>query len=73
MRRQNHSASVQAADVIFQPALTPLEAAMLPAQAKPGTGALHLAQAAWRPGGTALKNGARQPKLTRWGVQRTKI
>ena len=44
MRKRNHPYH---ADIVFQPALTPLEAAMLPARETRGYGALRLARRAF--------------------------
>ncbi len=56
-------------DIVFHPALTPIEAAMLPAkEPKRGFGALAHARASWRPGaGRKPMFAVRSPKLKNWG------
>ena len=59
--------------VAFAPALTPLEAAMLPAQGHPRRGALAMARASFAPGEARREEGIRLPRLPGWGPHRQKI
>lgn len=59
--------------VVFAPALTPMEAAMLPAQGRPRRGALALARASFAPGEVRREEGIRLPRLPGWGAHRQKI
>ena len=56
-------------DIVFQPAITPIEAAMLPARAqRRGYGALRHARESWQPGrGRVPAFAIRQPRLRGWG------
>lgn len=48
MKRRNERLSAYREDVVFQPALMPMEAAMLPARERPQSrGALHMARRAF--------------------------
>lgn len=60
-------------NVVFAPALTPMEAAMLPAGGRPRRGALALARASFAPGGSRREEGIRLPRLPGWGPHRQKI
>ena len=60
-------------NVVFAPALTPMEAAMLPAQGRPRRGALALARASFAPGEVRREEGIRLPRLPGWGPHRQKI
>ena len=62
-----------AQNVVFAPALTPMEAAMLPAQGRPRRGALALARASFAPGEGKREEGIRLPRLPGWGPHRQKI
>lgn len=59
--------------IVFRPALTPLEAAMLPAELPQRRGALALARASFAPGERRREPHVRLPKLPGWGPQRQKI
>ena len=62
-----------ARQVAFAPALTPLEAAMLPARPAPRRGALSMARAAFAPGAPRRQEGIRLPRLLGWGPHRQNI
>ncbi len=51
---------VSSSQVVFQPALTPLEAAMLPARDRSSRGALHQAQRAFDPWAQTRRDGRAQ-------------
>lgn len=59
--------------VVFAPALTPMEAAMLPAMQRPRRGVLALARASFAPGERRREEGLRLPRLPGWGPHRQKI
>ena len=59
--------------VVFAPALTPMEAAMLPAGARPRRGALALCRAQFAPGEKRRSEGLTLPRLSGWGPHRQKI
>ena len=59
--------------VAFAPALTPLEAAMLPAQGHPRRGALAMARASFAPGEVRREEGIHLPRLPGWGAHQPKI
>ena len=73
MRRLNMQDPALSERVVFAPALTPMEAAMLPAGGRPRRGALALARASFAPGGSRREAGIRLPRLTGWGPHRQKI
>lgn len=60
-------------NVVFAPALTPMEAAMLPAGARPRRGALALCRAQFAPGEKRRSEGVTLPRLPGWGPHRQKI
>lgn len=70
MKRNMESRSLP--DIVFQPAITPIEAAMIPAkEERRGYGALAHAKASWRPGeGRKPAFEPRTPKLKNWGPAR---
>lgn len=70
---QDDAVSLRSRDIAFQPALTPMEAAMLPALPPHRYGALAHVRASFAPGRPAQRAAARMPKLRGWGPQRTKI
>lgn len=75
MKRKMDRPKTYGQDVVFLPAVTPIEASVIPAKDARGYGALHHAKASFRPG-SMEKNGGfavRMPKLSAWGPQRTKI
>ena len=73
MKKLNVQAPFLSDNVVFAPALTPMEAAMLPAQGRPRRGALALARASFAPGEVRREEGIRLPRLPGWGPHRQKI
>lgn len=66
-------AYARGAQAVFQPALTPLEAAMLPADAPRSRAALAMARASFAPGERRREPDVRLPRLPGWGPHRQKI
>lgn len=73
MRRLNMQDPALSERVVFAPALTPMEAAMLPAGARPRRGALALCRAQFAPGEKRRSEGLTLPRLSGWGPHRQKI
>ena len=71
MKQYDAAYTARMADVIFQPALTPMEAAMLPARMPRRMGALRHARESFAPGGR--KPAGRSLRLPGWGPHRQKI
>lgn len=69
MKRNLERQNTSSADVVFLPAITPIEAAVIPARDVRGYGALRHAKEAWRPGETARRETfpVRMPRLRAWG------
>ncbi|MDO5299204.1 MAG: hypothetical protein Q4F18_07220 [Clostridia bacterium] len=72
MKRKLERQNTSPEDVVFLPAITPIEAAVIPARDVRGYGALHHARAAWRPGESGRTDAfsVRMPKLRAWGPRR---
>lgn len=73
MKKLNVQAPFLSDNVVFAPALTPMEAAMLPAGARPRRGALALCRAQFAPGEKRRSEGLTLPRLSGWGPHRQKI
>ncbi len=73
MKRSIPWVSYRMEDIIFQPAITPLEAAMIPAKEPRQKGALALARASFAPGRARGIPPLRLPRLRGWGPHRQKI
>lgn len=75
MRRKpnrTYDAAMDAA-IIFRPAITPIEAAALPAREARERGALHHAKAAWQLDGTPGRRAPGRARLGGWHLQRQNI
>ena len=77
MKRIGDAYIARAVDIVFQPALAPMEAAMLPASAElsmpRARGALAHVKASFAPGKPRGGQTGYRLKLRTWGAQRQKI
>ena len=69
---RTYDAATDAA-IIFQPAITPIEAAALPARETRDRGALHHAKAAWKLDGASGQGTVSKARLGGWHLQRQNI
>lgn len=67
-----YDAALDAA-IIFQPAITPIEAAALPARETRGYGSLHHVKSLWQLDGGAGRNATGTTRLGGWHLQRQNI
>ena len=68
MKRFGSAYTAHTEDVVFRPALAPMEAAMLPAEPARGRGALALARASFAPGRRRGLPQVALPRLAGWGI-----